>query len=216
MSSSRCAIKLFTVFSWLTLSPAPCSTRWLRLAISTFRLWIVSFALCSFSWLASTIFQALSISFLRLEIVAWSSLDRFKAVWTFVALDTISWFSSRHFLIKRFSLSWDFFRARWSFSYSRRKCSSDLSPMSSCKTSWKSFSRASKALDSMSFRALSSTGFSLKEPAAEGWLAMAATSRVAAVRGASQHTQLGHLHFLRVFCSRTAAVYYYKFELKRA
>mmetsp|Transcript_28676 Transcript_28676/g.66478 ORF Transcript_28676/g.66478 Transcript_28676/m.66478 type:complete len:216 (-) Transcript_28676:8-655(-) len=175
ISSSRCAIRLLTVFSWFTLRPAPCSTRWLRFAISTLRLWIVSLARCSFSCEASTIFHALSISFLRLAMVAWSSLDRLRAVWTLVALDTISAFSSRHFLIKRFSLSCDFLSARWSFSYSSRKCSKDLSPMSSWRTSWKSFSRASNALDSMSLRAVSSTGFSLNAPAPEfGWLVIAA------------------------------------------
>mmetsp|Transcript_53366 Transcript_53366/g.140752 ORF Transcript_53366/g.140752 Transcript_53366/m.140752 type:complete len:234 (+) Transcript_53366:1804-2505(+) len=103
--SSRCWTRLFTVFSWFTLRPAPCSTRWLRLAISTFRLWIVSLARCSFSWEASTIFHALSISFLRFWMVDWSSLERFRAVCTLFALETISWFSSRHFLMSRFSLS---------------------------------------------------------------------------------------------------------------
>mmetsp|Transcript_49603 Transcript_49603/g.142214 ORF Transcript_49603/g.142214 Transcript_49603/m.142214 type:complete len:337 (+) Transcript_49603:1224-2234(+) len=37
-SSSRCAMRLFTVFSWFTLKPAPCSTKWLKFAISTFKL----------------------------------------------------------------------------------------------------------------------------------------------------------------------------------
>mmetsp|Transcript_87590 Transcript_87590/g.231805 ORF Transcript_87590/g.231805 Transcript_87590/m.231805 type:complete len:225 (-) Transcript_87590:33-707(-) len=147
-SSSRCVMRLLTVFSWFTERPAPCSTRWLRLLISSFRLWIVSFALCSFSCEASTIFQARSISLLRFWIVDWSSLDRLRAICTLLALDTISAFSSRHFFMRRFSLSCDFFSARCSFSYSMRKCSRDLSPISSCSTTWKSFSSASKALDS--------------------------------------------------------------------
>mmetsp|Transcript_106333 Transcript_106333/g.297667 ORF Transcript_106333/g.297667 Transcript_106333/m.297667 type:complete len:414 (-) Transcript_106333:123-1364(-) len=146
--SSRWEIRLLTVFSWVTLKPAPCSTRWLRFAISNFKLWIVSFARCSFSCEASTIFHARSISFFKLPIVAWSSLERFKAVCTLAAFETISELRSRHFLMRRFSLSCDFFKARCNFSYSNLKCSNDLSPMSSCNTSWKSFSNASKALDS--------------------------------------------------------------------
>ena len=44
------------------VKPAPCSTSLLRFAISSFKDWIVSLALCSLSWAASTIFQAFSIS----------------------------------------------------------------------------------------------------------------------------------------------------------
>mmetsp|Transcript_87719 Transcript_87719/g.246443 ORF Transcript_87719/g.246443 Transcript_87719/m.246443 type:complete len:240 (+) Transcript_87719:1953-2672(+) len=137
-SISRCFMRSFfswtswlTMFSWLMLRPAPCSTKRPSFEISDFRFWMVSFARCSFSWDVSTIFQARSISFFSAVIVAWSSCESFKAVWTFTAFCTISVLSSRHFLMRPFSLSWDFFKARWSFSYSCRKCSSDLSPTSS-------------------------------------------------------------------------------------
>lgn len=45
------------------VKPAPCSTSLLRFAISSFKDWIVSLALCSLSWAASTIFHAFSISY---------------------------------------------------------------------------------------------------------------------------------------------------------
>mmetsp|Transcript_79778 Transcript_79778/g.225843 ORF Transcript_79778/g.225843 Transcript_79778/m.225843 type:complete len:272 (-) Transcript_79778:2-817(-) len=151
-SMSRCLMRSFfswtswlTMFSWLMLRPAPCSTKRPSLEISVFRFWIVSLARCSFSWDVSTIFQARSISFFSAVMVAWSSCDSLRAVCTLTALWTISVLRSRHFLIKCFSLSWDFFRALCSFSYSWRKCSRDLSPTSSWRISWKSRSRASKA-----------------------------------------------------------------------
>mmetsp|Transcript_78077 Transcript_78077/g.236745 ORF Transcript_78077/g.236745 Transcript_78077/m.236745 type:complete len:460 (-) Transcript_78077:11-1390(-) len=152
LSMSRCLMRSFfsctswfTMFSWLMLSPAPCSTRRPSLEISPLRLWMVSLARCSFSCEVSTIFQARSISFFSAVIVAWSSWESFSAVCTFTAFCTISVLSSRHFLMRCFSLSWDFFSARWSFSYSWRKCSRLLSPTSSCRISWKSRSSASKA-----------------------------------------------------------------------
>mmetsp|Transcript_12820 Transcript_12820/g.32954 ORF Transcript_12820/g.32954 Transcript_12820/m.32954 type:complete len:487 (-) Transcript_12820:24-1484(-) len=151
-SMSRCLITSFfsctswlTMFSWLMLRPAPCSTRRPSFEISVLRFWIVSLARCSFSWEVSTIFHARSISFFSAVMVAWSSWESLSAVCTLAAFVTISWLSSRHFLIRCFSLSWDFFRARCSFSYSCLKCSSDLSPTSSWRISWKSRSRASKA-----------------------------------------------------------------------
>mmetsp|Transcript_64400 Transcript_64400/g.122036 ORF Transcript_64400/g.122036 Transcript_64400/m.122036 type:complete len:209 (+) Transcript_64400:2034-2660(+) len=141
-SMSRCLMRSFfsctswlTIFSWLMLSPAPCSTNRPSLAISDFRLWMVSFARCSFSWEVSTIFQARSISFFKDVIVAWSSCESLRAVCTLTALETISAFSSRHFLMRCFSLSCDFFKARCNFSYSCRKCSSDLSPTNSWRIS---------------------------------------------------------------------------------
>mmetsp|Transcript_41674 Transcript_41674/g.129688 ORF Transcript_41674/g.129688 Transcript_41674/m.129688 type:complete len:350 (-) Transcript_41674:298-1347(-) len=79
-SMSRCLIRSFfsctnwfTMFSWLMLRPAPCSTSLPSLEISALRFWMVSLARCSFSCEVSTIFQALSISFLRAVMVAWSS-----------------------------------------------------------------------------------------------------------------------------------------------
>ena len=45
------------------VKPAPCSTSLLRFAISSFKDWIVSLALCSLSCAASTIFHAFSISY---------------------------------------------------------------------------------------------------------------------------------------------------------
>mmetsp|Transcript_45548 Transcript_45548/g.75933 ORF Transcript_45548/g.75933 Transcript_45548/m.75933 type:complete len:314 (-) Transcript_45548:4-945(-) len=145
MSSSFCFSKSFTVCSWPRLRPAPCSTRRLRLAISSFSCWMVSLARASFSWLVSTIFQAFSISFFRAVMVDWSSSLSFSAVCTFAAFAMISELSSLHFLISRFSLSWDFFKARWIFSYSTRNRSRLLSPTNSESTSWMSRSRASKA-----------------------------------------------------------------------
>mmetsp|Transcript_104451 Transcript_104451/g.277924 ORF Transcript_104451/g.277924 Transcript_104451/m.277924 type:complete len:408 (+) Transcript_104451:1533-2756(+) len=137
-SMSRCLMRSFfswtswlTMFSWLMLRPAPCSTSRPSLEISPLRFWMVSLARCSFSWEVSTIFHALSISFFRAVIVDWSSCESFSAVCTFTAFCTISVLSSRHFLMRCFSLSWDFLRARCNFSYSWRKCSSDLSPTSS-------------------------------------------------------------------------------------
>mmetsp|Transcript_44142 Transcript_44142/g.104525 ORF Transcript_44142/g.104525 Transcript_44142/m.104525 type:complete len:213 (+) Transcript_44142:2218-2856(+) len=148
VSSSFCFESSFTVFSCPSVRPAPCSTRRERLVISSLSCWMVSLARCSFSCDASTIFHAFSISFFSDAIVFWSSCDSFSAVCTFAAFATISWFSSRHFLINRFSLSCDFLSARCSFSYSTRKRSSDLSPTRSCSTSWKSRSSASNALPS--------------------------------------------------------------------
>lgn len=57
------------------------------------------------TYLASTIFQAFSISFLRAAMVPWSSSLSLRAVCTLAALATISAFSSRHFLCRRTSLS---------------------------------------------------------------------------------------------------------------
>mmetsp|Transcript_22991 Transcript_22991/g.48188 ORF Transcript_22991/g.48188 Transcript_22991/m.48188 type:complete len:408 (-) Transcript_22991:172-1395(-) len=131
VSSSLCLDSSLTVFSCPSVSPAPCSTRRERLVISSLSCWIVSLARCSFSCDASTIFQAFSISFLSDAMVFWSSWESLSAVCTLAALATISWFSSRHFLIRRFSLSCDFLRALCSFSYSTRKRSSDLSPTKS-------------------------------------------------------------------------------------
>lgn len=74
------------------------------------------------------------ITFFREAIVVWSSWESFKAVWTLEAFATISAFSSRHFCINRFSLSWDFFNALCNFSYSTRNFSRLLSPMSSPRT----------------------------------------------------------------------------------
>ena len=76
-----------------------------REAEPTFSCWIVSLALASFSWLASTIFHAFSISFFRAAMVDWSSSFSFRAVCTLAALATISALSSRHFFTRRFSLS---------------------------------------------------------------------------------------------------------------
>jgi hypothetical protein len=67
--------------------------------------WMVSFAFASFSWLASTIFQAFSISFLSAPMVLWSSSLSFSAVWTLAAFATISALSSLHFFTSRFSPS---------------------------------------------------------------------------------------------------------------
>mmetsp|Transcript_23941 Transcript_23941/g.66474 ORF Transcript_23941/g.66474 Transcript_23941/m.66474 type:complete len:215 (-) Transcript_23941:78-722(-) len=146
VSSSFCLRSSFTVDSSPRPRPAPCSTSRVRLAISSLSCWIVSLALASFSWLASTIFHAFSISFFRAWIVLWSSSLSLRAVWTFAAFATISALSSRHFLMRRFSLSWDFFRARWIFSYSTRNLSRLWSPTSSSRTCWKSFSSCSKAV----------------------------------------------------------------------
>mmetsp|Transcript_69648 Transcript_69648/g.197369 ORF Transcript_69648/g.197369 Transcript_69648/m.197369 type:complete len:214 (-) Transcript_69648:155-796(-) len=111
-SMSRCLMRSFfsctswlTMFSWLMLRPAPCSTRRPSFEISALRFWIVSLARCSFSWEVSTIFHARSISFFKAVIVAWSSCESFRAVCTFTAFCTISVLSSRHFLMRCFSLS---------------------------------------------------------------------------------------------------------------
>mmetsp|Transcript_8629 Transcript_8629/g.24229 ORF Transcript_8629/g.24229 Transcript_8629/m.24229 type:complete len:389 (+) Transcript_8629:1183-2349(+) len=76
-SMSRCLMRSFfsctswlTMFSWLMLRPAPCSTSLPSLEISPFRFCMVSLALCSFSCEVSTIFQALSISFFSAVMVA--------------------------------------------------------------------------------------------------------------------------------------------------
>ena len=114
-----------------SIVPAPCSTKLVKLLISSRRLCTVSFARCSFSWAASTIFHAFSISF-RSELMALlSSSLNFMADWTLAELVTNSEFNSRHFCIKRFSLSWDFNSARWSFSYSLRNLSKLRSPATS-------------------------------------------------------------------------------------
>ena len=80
-------------------------------------------------------------------MVVWSSWESFNAVATLAELATISALSSLHFCINRFSLSWDFFKALWSFSYSTRNFSKLRSPINSprtCKTrkyswSWQSY-----------------------------------------------------------------------------
>ena len=133
-SSSFEFFNSFTMFSWLMLSPAPLSTSLLRLVISSFKCWIVSFALFSFSWDIDTNFHVFSISFCNWLIVCWSSWDNLKAVLIFAWLFTISVFNSRHFFTRRFSWSCDFFNALWSFSYSRRNFSRLWSPMSSDNT----------------------------------------------------------------------------------
>lgn len=63
------------------------------------------YGLPTFSWLLSTMRHEFSISFFRAPMVAWSSSDSFRAACTLAAPVTISAFSSRHFLISRFSLS---------------------------------------------------------------------------------------------------------------
>lgn len=120
--------------SWPIVNPAPCSTSLLRLAISILSCWIVSLALVSFSYAASRVFHAFSISFFNDWIWFWSSWDNFNAVATLAELAVISAFNSLVFCIKRFSLSWLFFRALWSFSYSCRNLSSVLSPFNCSRT----------------------------------------------------------------------------------
>ena len=91
--------------------------------------------LTSLSYFLFLLTDYLSIfTFFSEAIVVWSSWESFKAVWTFEAFATISAFNSRHFCIKRFSLSWDFFNALCNFSYSTRNFSRLLSPMSSPRT----------------------------------------------------------------------------------
>lgn len=120
--------------SWPMVSPAPCSTSLLKFAISIFSCWIVSLALVSFSYAASRVFHAFSISFFKDCIWFWSSWDNFRAVATLAELAVISAFNSLVFCIKRFSLSWLFLRALWSFSYSWRNLSRVLSPLSCSST----------------------------------------------------------------------------------
>jgi len=85
--------------------PEPVSTMRCSVAISTFSCWMVSLALASFSWLASTTFHAFSISLRSAAMVVASSSDSRSAVCTLAAFETISEFSSRHFFTSRFSLS---------------------------------------------------------------------------------------------------------------
>mmetsp|Transcript_14439 Transcript_14439/g.20478 ORF Transcript_14439/g.20478 Transcript_14439/m.20478 type:complete len:317 (+) Transcript_14439:306-1256(+) len=78
--SSLILSRSLTAFSCPIDRPAPLSTSLLRFWISVFNLWIVSRARFSFSCAPSTIFQALSISFLRRLIEFWSCNDRRRAV----------------------------------------------------------------------------------------------------------------------------------------
>ena len=84
----------------------------------------------------------------REAIVVLSSCESLRALLTLAALATISTFSSLHFVISLRSLSCDFFRARWSFSYSVLNFSKLSSPINSPRVSWKSFSRVSKVASS--------------------------------------------------------------------
>lgn len=61
-SLNHCFYCNYYLWSCPIVNPAPCSTSLLRFAISSFKDWIVSRALCSLSWAASTIFHAFSIS----------------------------------------------------------------------------------------------------------------------------------------------------------
>mmetsp|Transcript_40025 Transcript_40025/g.89753 ORF Transcript_40025/g.89753 Transcript_40025/m.89753 type:complete len:286 (-) Transcript_40025:57-914(-) len=143
--SSRVFISSLTMVSCPAAILDPFSTSLVKLVISSLSWVIVSFALVSFSLATSTSFQAFSICFRSVAMVFWSSWESLRAVWTLATLFTISPFNSRTFLISFFSWSWLRFRARWSFSYSMRNFSRDLSPTSCARTSWKSRSSASKA-----------------------------------------------------------------------
>ena len=97
-------------------------------------------------------------------MVAWSSCDNFRAVETFAEFATISAFSSLHFCINLFSLSWDFFNALWSFSYSPRNLSRLLSPISSwrtCNDTYIMVTNSSRPLDK---NTLSSIIFLISQP----------------------------------------------------